>query len=194
MNIYVPKREIILPRRMRQPKSLRDQRGFIINPFAFPSGGGGGGSINFLTGHAVGTARHDFTGSPGVVVTVGAAPVTVTDIGRWVIAGNNQSHTLRIYDLSDADIGNVTVNTSGAPSAAFLYGALGTAVMLAASSVYLICSDETFNGDDWSNNDATITWGSDFSTAYSGYFAFGSLNQNFDTGHSYGPIDFKYHL
>jgi hypothetical protein len=51
--------------------------------------GGGGGDAAFVTGEALGTIRNDFSGHVGFNVTIGGADITVTQLDRWVVSGNN---------------------------------------------------------------------------------------------------------
>jgi hypothetical protein len=51
---------------------------------------------SFVTNQTLGTLRNNFTGNVGYKFTVGTSPVTVTQFGRWVVAGNSGAHTLTV--------------------------------------------------------------------------------------------------
>src|SRR5436309_6962322 len=70
-----------------------------------------------LTGQVLGSLRNNFTGWVGFEFTVGANPLTVSQLGRWDVAGNAATHTLKLADAAtgaDLSGGSVSVNTSGA--------------------------------------------------------------------------------
>ena len=50
------------------------------------------------------TLRNDYTGWAGLRFTVGPAPVTVTELGRWVLSGNSQDHTVKVVDMNGIDV------------------------------------------------------------------------------------------
>jgi hypothetical protein len=77
--------------------------------------------------------------------------MTVTQLGRWVTAGNNQSHTVKLVSVSGTDIsvGSVTVDTFGAPAGQFAYGTLASPVTLSANTTYFVVTREYLNGDQW---------------------------------------------
>ena len=114
-----------------------------------PAGGGGGGGASVLVTAASrnnGT-RNNFGGRVGVYFTC-ANSKTITSLGRWVIAGNSQTHVLRLLDQSGTQLATVTVNTSGATAGDYLYGAI-TPTAITAGISYFILSDETSGGDLW---------------------------------------------
>lgn len=108
----------------------------------------GGGATSFLTSQTTSTLRHDFTGELGFRFDVGASPISVLTLGRWIAPGNSQSHDLRICDTSGNTIISATLNTSGLSSGAYAYvSATGT---LSASTTYFCFSSESIvGGDDW---------------------------------------------
>lgn len=57
-------------------------------------------STAFVDSTTLGTARNDFSGWVGFKVTIGAHPITVTSLGRWVASGNTQAHTVKIVQVS----------------------------------------------------------------------------------------------
>jgi hypothetical protein len=72
-------------------------------------------TANFVTSVTPGTIlRNDIGGAVGVQITVGAQPITVTALGRYVVAGNSQKHTMTIVDVFATDhvLGTAIVDTS----------------------------------------------------------------------------------
>ncbi len=156
---------------------------------------GGSSSSLLITAQTVGTARNNFSGKVGFQFTVGGSPITVSDLGRWVISGNSSTHTVGIYNSSYSALGTVTVNTSGAPAGAYLYTTLGSPIVLSASTSYYLLSDETNSGDQWYDDDTAITMGSAAAAVNSAgsdnaaptpFFTHTSGN------FSYGPVNLKY--
>jgi cellulose 1,4-beta-cellobiosidase len=114
----------------------------------------------FITGQTLGTLRSDVTGWLGGRFTVGASAISVKQLGRWVVSGNSQTHTLKLVNVStgvDVPGGSVTVTTAGAPAGAFVYASLASPVTLTANTLYYIVSQETAAGDQWYGADSTVT-------------------------------------
>jgi len=115
--------------------------------------------VPFVTGQTLSTTiRSDYSGWVGMKFTVGATPITVCELGRWVLSGNTASHTVK---LADATTGNdlpgasVTVATAGAP-VGFKYATLAAPVTLNAYSSYYLLCQETLNGDKWYQGNTTL--------------------------------------
>ena len=124
---------------------------------AVPNGGGYnigayGGTVGtpFVTGQTLGTLENNFTGSEGYEFTVGSSPITVTSLGRWVVAGNTGSHVVKLSTSSgDVAGGSVTINTSGVTAGQYCYANLAKPVTLSANATYYIVSHEVNGGDQW---------------------------------------------
>ena len=96
------------------------------------------GDTAYVTGQTLTTLRNDYTGWIGMKITVGAANVTLTELGRWVVSGNSQPHTVKVVVASSgADLAgaSVSIATAGAP-AGFKYATLGSPVSLSANTAY----------------------------------------------------------
>jgi hypothetical protein len=91
----------------------------------------------------------------GCQFTVGASPVQVTQLGRWVFAGNSQTHTVYLLDSNQNTVASVTVATSGATTGQFVYASLSVPVTLSANSTYYLVSTET--SDTYDYNGTTVT-------------------------------------
>lgn len=143
-------------------------------------------STTFITGQTLGTLRNNFTGNVGCKITP-ASRLIITDMGRWVVAGNSGSHTLIVY--SGSTLASVVVNTSGATAAQFLYAALPSPLAVAAGTGYFIESSETNGGDQWYGSDTVVTHTAD--AAVNGSASTQALD-GAGVNHSHGPISFKY--
>lgn len=154
----------------------------------------------FITSTSVGAAGNLQTNCRGFNFTAPASnPPTVKSIGRWVISGNSQTHDLYIgswISSTWAQLGTVTVNTSGATSGQYLYGSI-TPVALTASVVYIVLSCETSGGDqNYQVNNTTLTTNSAYGTSISATFTTAnppttaSMNVNQGANHSYIPVNF----
>jgi hypothetical protein len=143
-----------------------------------------------------GSIRNEFTGSVGFEFVVGSSPLSVKELGRWVVPGNSGSHLVSLLNADGSAVpnGSVTVYTAGRPPG-FAYSALPTPVTLAAGATYVLMSQEAGGGDQWYDNVGTAvslnsgasgpwaTWAS----PGSGYV--GAYNGN---GVSYVPVNLTY--
>ncbi len=150
----------------------------------------------FVTGQTLGTPGTDIGYYLGCQITIGGSPVTVTQLGRWTIAGNSESHSLRIYADplgTPSLIASVTVNTAGATPGQFLYGTLASPVVLSASTVYAIVSDETSGVDQHYGADTTITH-TGVATVNNAIYTLAVIAFGVSGGadNSYCPMSFKY--
>lgn len=119
----------------------------------------GGGPVlgtSWVTGISHSSARNDYSGFLGGSFTVGGSNITVNALARWVISGNSASHIVKITDNSGTTVASVTINTSGATPGDWKYEFLGAPVVLTASTLYVIQSEEVNAGDEW-YSDASYT-------------------------------------
>jgi hypothetical protein len=106
-----------------------------------------------------GTLRNDYTGDLGTRFTTGANPVTVTKLGRWVVAGSSDTHTVRILDASTlAVVASAVIDASGG-GVGFRYTALAGTATLDANTSYVLVSSETSGGDKWYHSSTMVTPG-----------------------------------
>jgi hypothetical protein len=101
-----------------------------------------------ITSTTLGSLRSDYGGWVGCKFTVGGSSITLQTLGRWVVSGNSQTHQINLRDSTGAELAVVTVNTSGATAATYLYGAI-TPVVLSSGGVYYLTSKENGGGDQW---------------------------------------------
>jgi hypothetical protein len=86
----------------------------------------------------------------GMQFTVGNLPLTVTDLGRWVVGGNTGMHNVSIIDVvSNTMVASASVPTFATGSNAFSYVALNGNATLRANTTYAIVSEEQLGGDAW---------------------------------------------
>jgi hypothetical protein len=144
--------------------------------------------------------RNDYTGLVGVQITVGSAPLTITDLGRYVESGNKGTHALGVYKASDGSlVGSATLNlaTTRPDSTGFAYVPLDTSVTLPAGGVYYVVSSETSGGDTWEGWPSFPTLAHTSAASISGaVWQNGSRLTTAGTGagadQAYVPVTFKY--
>ncbi len=147
-----------------------------------------------VTSKALGTIRNDFSGFAGMVIRIGAAPLTVVGIGRIVVAGNAGAHIVKIADgLTGVDVpgASTTINlAAGGIANEFSYGILPAPVTLAANTEFLVLSQETLGGDQFFDVDTTVLTSQEASVV-SAVFGDGvtPFVRGGGPGHSYGPVD-----
>ncbi|MBU6400725.1 MAG: hypothetical protein KGS61_10425, partial [Verrucomicrobia bacterium] len=91
------------------------------------------------------------SGSVGCEFTVGTTALNVTHIGRWVLSGNTQTHTLQFFTSSYVPCSgwSATVPTAGQQSGQYSYGAFQSGgtftgpITLSSSTTYIITSTES---------------------------------------------------
>jgi hypothetical protein len=104
----------------------------------------------------LGALRNDFNGWLGMKFTVGASPLSVTALGRYVISGNNATHMVKLVNSSsgtDVPNGSVSIALSGATAGQFKFGLLANPITLSANTSYYVVSQETPGGDQWASRD-----------------------------------------
>lgn len=159
------------------------------------------GGISLVSGVSpLGTRRNDWSGFVGFQFVVGASPITVTHLGRWVLGGNTGSHLLRLFDSTGTPLatGYASVNTAGALSGDFLYAPIQAPVTLSAGATYVLMSQEIVGGDLWCdygstslslNPGANSPHAAYASNTYPPYYGAGG-----GSGLSYGPVSLRYSL
>ncbi len=109
-----------------------------------------GGCQKFITGAALGRVRSDYNGWVGMRFTVGTQNLTVSELGRIYVAGNQQQHRLRLLRESDRqEVASTTVAMAGGVAGQFKYAALPAPVTLEAGRSYYLISEERVGGDAW---------------------------------------------
>lgn len=111
-----------------------------------------GGATSWVTGFTAESPRANYSGWVGLRFVVGAVPLRVTDLGRLMLAGNSQAHTVKLLTAggaADVPGGSVSIPMSGGRLGEFRYVSLSAPVTLAAATEYWLLSAETSGGDAW---------------------------------------------
>lgn len=145
---------------------------------------------------SIGNLRNDSGVEVGFAFVVGDVPITVTELGRWVVPGNTEAHVVKLRDNNSQLVASVSVNTSGAgvtPNT-FSYQALSSPVVLAANSRYFLLTAETNGGDQWSDYNSIISVSAAANLVGSCYKPGPTADVVIaNTGsYSYGPVNIKY--
>lgn len=173
----------------------------IINPYAFAVVAG---SAHVITGQTLGTLQNAAGAgvyAAGFRFTVGAATITVTDLGMYKMSGDTGANTLYLFD----DAGNILSGSTlsndqslAADADGYIYTVLGTPIVLSAATTYRIsCLFNTVALNHYYDDNTTVTSTTDITVDNSCYIIPGtpaSRGTNAGAGHSYGPCNFKYHL
>src|SRR6266540_4071716 len=155
----------------------------------------GSGSTALASSVTLGTLRSNFSGWVGFRFAVGGAPITVTQLGRWVVSGNSGSHTVKLVDSGGNDVpgGSVTVNTSGAAAGQFAYATLANSVTLSPGATYVWMSQETNGGDQWYDYNRGVTLTSAATPNQAAWANNGGIYVTTGAStNSYGPVNLKY--
>lgn len=129
----------------------------ITAPFhgAYKAGAAPAPGTPFITGQTTGSPRNNFDGCVGFKFTVGGSSITVTDLGRWKISGNSQTHTVKIVATDGTVIVSASIDVSGGTDGTYVYASVSPTV-LSASTAYVLLSEEFNGGDQWYDNNCTI--------------------------------------
>lgn len=157
-----------------------------------------GGATPLVTSvTAGGTLRTNFTGWVGFKFTVGAAPIAVAEVGRWVVAGNTGSHAVKLVradTLLDVPGAMATVTTAGATAGQFAYATLPAAAVLEANTAYYVVSHEVAGTDQWYDWPGTALTLSAAGTLYGPAWSYDSPTAYYTASaqQSYVPVSLKY--
>ncbi len=153
-------------------------------------------AVPFVTGFALNSPalRNDFSGFAGMQFTVGTNPIKVYSVGRVCVAGNSQTHTVKIVSASTrADVPGTAaaVNMAGCTGGQFVYADLASPLTLTAGTSYFLVSQEFASGDRFYEHGAIATK-SDASVINSVFF--NGLNWILvdSANTSYVPPDMRY--
>jgi YVTN family beta-propeller protein len=153
-------------------------------------------STNYVTSASLGALRNNYSGWVGIGFKVGSSPVTVTGLGRMFAPGNTGSHTVEIVTASNGQAvsgGSVSISMAGGTVGSFVYANLPATVTLNANTSYDILTQETAGGDQWYDDNTTLTTTSVATETGAVWSPDGvTLNPIGSAGESYGPVDFLY--
>jgi len=164
------------------------------------AGAGAANDTSFITTPGGSTLRNNYGDFVGFQLTTGAGPVTVSELGRRFVAGNTQTHVLKIVKASDKSTVASTVINMAAGSADALgmkYAPLAQDVTLDANTVYYVLSSETSGGDQWYDYAASTVSSAVGTINAAVYRQLDSDNNAVfntigSTGSTYGPVNFRY--
>jgi fibronectin type 3 domain-containing protein len=113
----------------------------------------------WVTSFTAGTVRNDVGGWRGMRFQTGASPVTVTALGRVLLAGNVHDHQVALVEASSGTVLATALWTpAGGVHNQISYVALAAPVTLAANSQYYVASLEVAGQDSWySYNTPVVT-------------------------------------
>ena len=157
----------------------------------------GGQERAYVTDAVLGTSYNFYDGYVGMKVVVGSEPITVTALGRMMLAGNHGTHPLKLVRMSDgSDVagGSASVTMTGGTVGQFRYASLATPVVLAAGTAYYVVSLETAGEDNWSFVFDTYVTTTAAALESSGVYGVGpgAWFEAGSAGQTFGPVDFKY--
>jgi len=154
--------------------------------------------VNFITAKILGTLRNNYSGWVGTEVQVGAAALIVTSLGRIFVTGNSHSHVIKLVLAStgqDVPGGAVTFTPAGGVNGQFSYVSLQIPILLNPNTLYYLVSQEVNGGDQWYDNNTSVTPGP-AGTIPTPIFSSANSPQNWafngSANHSYVPLDFQY--
>lgn len=168
----------------------------LLSVTAICRGGGyyfAGGAVTdtpFVTSASLGILSA-IDGFYGMKITVAGSPITVTELGIYGNASHySASITLYIRSSTGTDLGNVSVTwgTGGQ----YYYGTLASPVVLSASTVYYIMTDDLNANDVYASATTTVTT-TGVATVNDAAFGQPPSDETTGAGHAYGPLNFKYH-
>jgi hypothetical protein len=163
---------------------------------------------SFVTGETLTTLGTTFTGCLGMKITVGASPVTVYGLGRWVVAGNGGNHYMYLLNSSGTIVASyyLGITTVGALPGHFVYTPVTTtgvagapSYTMSAGQVYYVMSSEIAanvgtQADAWYNGNTAVTGTGPFTVTGSAYLASPSCSGSTPSigvagSYAYGPVD-----
>jgi hypothetical protein len=159
---------------------------------------GGAPSTKFVTGQSLSASLRTNGGNffHGFKFTVGASPITVTHLGRWIVSGNSQTHPIYLCDASGAVIGSsVNLDTSLGVAASFEYVAIGSPAVLSAATDYGVLCQEFSGSDSFYDGDTSLTTevvATIIGSVYGSTTEGAAMNVSAPGQVSYGPLSFMY--
>jgi hypothetical protein len=97
------------------------------------------------------TSNGDSAVGEGYAFTVGSSDIYVNRLGRWIISGNKEEHTLFLTNSSGTVLAQGDLTTSGQTAGQFAYVSIGTVHLLAGHTYYVFSTEPSY---DWQGFDA----------------------------------------
>jgi hypothetical protein len=105
-----------------------------------------------VVGRTLGAVQNSLTAWLGMRLVVGAHPITVTELGRFHLAGNTATHELRLVDAASRTVvASASWNPAEGADGSFHYVPLAVPITLGANMEYYLASQELAGGDRWYN-------------------------------------------
>lgn len=149
------------------------------------------------TNFTPGTVRNNYGDYVGFKFTVGATPIHVTQLGRYILSTHSQTHPIKITaNGNQTALATCSVDASLTSPGNFGYCTLSSPLTLNANTTYVILSLEYSGGDTWYDADSVLgpPYHVDIS-AFPGavYQLSGGLNDaGLGTYRSYVPVNFVF--
>lgn len=134
----------------------------------------------------------------GFAFVVGAGPITVHKLGRYYGPSNSGSHDMIIVEAATSQIvgkATVTFASQDVDVKGFKYADLDppSQVQLNANEEYFVLSLEAANGDNFLDQDTTVTTNGEASVTNGiDSAALVTFTPVGGPGHTYGPLNFQY--
>jgi hypothetical protein len=139
----------------------------------------------------------------GYEFTVGSQPIAVYDLGRYVAAGNAQSHEVWLLQADTKSVvAAASVDTSGVAPGQYAYATLAVPVVLNANTTYVLVSSESDGQDAFYGQGTQISPPSGITIdgsvsvsadpAQPANTAAWTFNVGQSGGNAYGPVDFRF--
>ena len=144
-------------------------------------------------GNVAGSSVSMPNGWAGMKITVGAADIKVTALGRWYTPESNGTHNFLIANTDGSlvcDYGNAVAVAAEGATEGFVYGALTTPVTLLAGTSYYIVSDYWGETDKFYSS--AVSTHTDVATIDGIVVGTYNFYEAADIG--WGPLDFKYEV
>lgn len=153
---------------------------------------------NWISSFTPGTARGGALAWAGHKFTT-TTTVSVSGLGIWVVpTTSGDVHTVKlVVAATGADVpgGSVSISTVGAPTGAFKYVSLSSAVTLAASTAYYLVASEPGGQELWLDYDSVMTVtavANPNGTVYNSSASGGTWTEVGTAGQNYVGLDFQY--
>ena len=150
----------------------------------------------FVSGYQAGTLVRDGSSAywAGMKLTTGPAPVTVSALGRLMLEGNMQTHTLKLVEAetkTDVPGASVWISMAGEVVGEFVYAPLLNPVVLQAHTAYYLVSSEAEGGDHFYGHNQSVvsTAAAKVDSAIQGSDTWREFGGQDNT---YGAVSFKY--
>lgn len=123
--------------------------------------------------------------------------VTITRVAKWMVAGNNKVHAMRVYSDYYELLATTSIDMAGQTPGTFVWGTLNTPVNVPVGQRVYILWQDTTGTDRYHYNiqvPPQVAICEDIGNIEGGYYnpAITSLTTNGGLGTSWGPVTFEY--